>query len=107
MAYTGYLGPAGIFSTDDPAADRRQIEAEQYDPTDWEQEGLYHEEDENPYSVAEEYPETMEAYGGSTECTMWFLETIEVGNFDSWVERMKEKHQEKCGCNAAFEFDHS
>lgn len=39
MAKQPYYGPVGIFSTDDAAADQRQIEAEQWeDPLDKEDE---------------------------------------------------------------------
>ncbi len=98
MARKPYFGPAGIFSTDDPVADQRQIEAEQYDPSEWEKEE--HQDD------VEEQPEFIEACGGSVDCSMWFLETIEKDTFESWVERMKTLHQKQCGCNATFEFSH-
>ena len=108
MAYKGYLGPAGLFSTDDPIADQRQIEAEQYDPEEWEQEDPLHEGEETRLEEMEEkLPPMIEAYVGSTDCKWWNMETIEYGTYDAWMERMKAKHQKQCGCNAELSFSHS
>lgn len=112
MGYNGYLGPAGIFSTDDPAADQRQIEAEQYDPEEdewWDQEDPDHDEDyEDDFvePVEEEivYPDLIDVYVGSEPCTWWHMDLIEEINYDAWVEQMKAKHQAECGCSAELIF---
>lgn len=65
-----YLGPAGIFSTDDPAADQRQIEAEQWDE---EEEFLLGQQPLDP----NEYREEIHACCGCNSCDFWELKWIE------------------------------
>jgi hypothetical protein len=60
-------------------------------------------------SEEEEYQpeeEMVEVFVGSVECTWWNFDVIEEAEFDSWVEKMKAKHKQECGCSAEFQFSH-
>ena len=76
---SNHFGPAGIFSTDDPTADRRQIEAEQWGE---EEEFLFGQQPVDPdeYPVEDYYldpPNKIHAYCGCNSCLFWNLKWIE------------------------------
>jgi len=87
----GYLGPAGIFSTDDPGADQRQIEAEQFD----DQEGYdnFGEPETLHYP-----PDLIEVYAGCSQGAWHHLDTIDGRDFETFKERMQEDHNGNCSC---------
>src|SRR5689334_24362766 len=99
-------GPAGIFSTDDAAADQRQIEAEQGPREDESiQPDPFHDEDEYLYEDLEEdeqpEPILVQATAGSPDCPNWYaMELIEPHLFQVWIESVTAQHQTACGCNA-------
>lgn len=88
------FGPAGIFSTDDPVSDQRQIEAEQ---------GPWEEEDE------EDYPEEEILYACCPKCMWWDHILYWKGDqqdLESAKEMLCEQHQsEKHDCVGELEFD--
>lgn len=96
-----YLGPAGIFSTDDRAADQRQIEAEQFDPDEYEEptdlieedlaelEAIYYEQDE----------EQIKVFAGCQESGEWWdTDIIGESSFEEFKASKAEEHREKCPC---------
>jgi hypothetical protein len=85
-----YLGPAGIFSTDDPVMDQMQIEAEQYDP----EEGVEPDEEEHFQEVKE-----VEVFAGCRENSDWWdYSHIEKSNFEQYKERLRQDHAKNCPC---------
>ena len=73
-----YLGPAGIFSTDDPVSDMMQIATER---GPWDEEGLYREGD---------YPVEDVVYGGCSECGWWSQAIFWMGDQKD-LDRAKEE----------------
>jgi len=95
---SGYFGPAGIFSTDNPVSDQMQIEAEQGPESEWEEDLL----DED------EYPETDILHGVCPECLFWEHLLYRAGDAKS-LENSKKKLREKHGserpeCSGELEF---
>ena len=68
----GRFGPAGIFSTDDPAADQRQIEAESHNPEEdlWEQPDEVHGDDpgEYPWDISDREEPKQDCVTGTCNC---------------------------------------
>lgn len=92
---TGHLDPAGIFSTDDPAADQRQIEAEQWDE---EEEFLLGQQLVDPCEYPEENysqapPNEIHACCGCHSCTFWGLRWIE--DTPESIDRQNKLWQER------------
>lgn len=93
-----YLGPAGIFSTDNPVSDMMQIEVEK---------GPYDEEDlfgEDDY----DYPTEDVVYGGCSKCTWWSSAIFWVGDqkdLNRAKEELRKKHKtERPDCNEEISF---
>ena len=99
MAKYPYLGPAGIFSTDDPATDQRQIEAEQ---ADWE-EGYGEEPWEDDYEREEDYPEVDYPYGICPNKPWYSCEMFFAGDekdLEKARKALQARHDQECGCGA-------
>ncbi len=62
-----YYGPAGIFSTDDAAADRQQIEAEEYEPEETESEEDFEDEELAELDLGDEH----RLYAVCNHCEWW------------------------------------
>jgi len=92
MSEYPYLGLAGIFSTDDPAADQRQIEAEQGPP-----------EEEGEYGYPEDDWGVDYLEAGCPNHAWYDRELFYVGNqvdLERAKMRLQTKHDEECGCGA-------
>lgn len=88
-----YLGPAGIFSTDNPVSDEMQILAEQ-GPEDelWE----------------EEYPVEDIIHGICHRCSFWeweFYWTGDLRDLEDAKEKLNKRHRaERPGCPGILDF---
>lgn len=91
-----YLGPAGIFSTDNPVSDQMQIEAEQ---GPWGEEDLFSEED---------YPQEDIVYGCCSKCHWWDKAIFWMGDQEDLnraKEELREKHKTECpDCDGQMDF---
>lgn len=107
MAKKWYEGPAGIFGTDDWAADQRQVDAENYDPDEYEGQPDEDENDLIPEEETESNPLPMfYAYVGSSGCEWWKWDWIEESSYPTWMEEMKAKHERECGCSSELDYCH-
>ena len=93
------LGLAGIFSTDDPGADLRQIEAEQWDEAeDW----MLGYEDDFGY-----YPEYYQVYfdcPARDHSGAWFaLQEFYEGSEEEVTKAMQLEHDKACPCGQPVE----
>ena len=92
-------GPAGIFSTDDPGADMRQIEAEQGPWEEWEEEGL----------LAEMELLQSKLYGCCPECLWWdsaLYRADDPVDLEREKDRLRDEHEAECpDCAGELEFD--
>jgi len=93
MSKAALLGPAGLFSTDDPAADQRQIEAEGW-------EGPETEQPDDLYGgvTADDFPEPIEVWGeliGCCACGWWDIAGYWEGDpasRNSAEEKLRAEH---------------
>ena len=100
-----YYGPAGIFSTDNAQSDQMQIEAEQFDPEEYQEQP---DSDHAGYVTEEDqFPPTITAFVGSLACQWWDYAEIEEANYPAWMESMKTKHKKQCGCSAELLYSYS
>ena len=93
-----YFGPAGIFSTDDPGSDMRQILAEQGSPEEGERywEKKYSEEE---YSEEEYFPAYLNLHGVCLVCQFWGIETYEEESEEGLEDAKNElnnRHRAEC-----------
>lgn len=90
-----YLGPAGIFSTDDPGMDQAQIEAEQWDG---DESGFYSEESD---FEDEEKPHDDPYNKLFVVCNhlAWWEEVIILeSDLEGAKENFRKKHKKECAC---------
>jgi hypothetical protein len=88
-----YLGPAGIFSTDNAQSDQNQIDCEQFDPN----------EDQEPDSEeemsSEEPQEKASIVSAWCEVSDWYTyETIGPSEYEAFKAMALEDHKQNCTC---------
>lgn len=96
-----YFGPAGIFSTDDPGADQRQIDAESAPFEEWDDDDYSHEDEAD-------YPEVDSVSSACPRC-FWHDTQIYYPEDSTEPENAKallrERHKKEMpSCNGELEF---
>ena len=108
MAKMPYYGPAGIFSTDNAAADQRQIDAEGYDPDEGEQPYDYYDYEEEEYREEDWGKEidvlfscSASVENSTTEATFgmwWKRKTVFEIELQTETESAQREHDAACQC---------
>lgn len=102
MAQGAYYGPAGIFSTDDPGADQRQIDEELFeDPFD--DEDIY----PSYWDFESELEEsaTIEVIAYCTQEPWYDWRTIPEDTYEAFEESTRADHATHCSCGDPGNFD--
>ncbi len=90
------------FSTDNPVSDAMQIEAEKFDPFEFE-------DPEDPYYPDQEeefwdYPVEIEVIAWC-QASDWHIWETTAGTFESFEEKAQKAHDRECSCGDSGNFD--